>query len=97
MKIKVTTTTEQEIDVTFPMYVKYNGLCKITSETDCIEVNNLAITTMSEHSIEIRHGYPNLVTMLVQDGKPISEQEFNAAFETALREINSMADQNVNA
>lgn len=91
MKIKITTTEEREIDVTFPMYVKYNGLCKIINETDCIQVEAYETgDTMSNNVIQVKKGYIGLVALLVQDGKAISDQEFNEAFETALREINSM-------
>ncbi len=98
MKIKVTTTTEQEIDVTFPMYVKYNSFCKILNETDCIQVEAYKTgDVMSNYTIQVMKGYKDLVALLVEKGVYLSEQNFNNAFETALQEINSMADQNVNA
>lgn len=78
MKVKITKTTTEEIDIDFPVYRKYCGnQVKITSPDSYTDVSNDYILPMT--------GAPKTASGCLYNGKPSTEQEFNEAYDSALR------------
>jgi hypothetical protein len=89
MKIKVNkTTTEQvEVEIEFPCYyVKNDGsnFAKILNETNCLCVWNSSNTP--EYA---QISYSKNVGGYIQDGKEITEEDFNKAYNQVLNQLNN--------
>lgn len=88
----VKTTTEKEIEVTYPQYRKYGGtLHKLLSDKDYIgvEVDEKWDWTKA-YKAEVMKGYYSTVAMIYSEGNEISEDDFNNAFTTVLSHLNQL-------
>ncbi len=72
-------TILEEVNLTFPLFVRYGGAFKIISE-------NLYIEAGLE-GIQVKE-YNSVIQLVVSEGEVITEAQFNEAFETAMERIN---------
>ena len=82
MKLTITKTETQEIEVTFPLYKKHHSyFCKATSENDWVTV----LPLINSISIDSPANPGNVIL----NGEDITEDQFNDAFIEVFNKIKS--------
>jgi len=86
--MKIKTTTEVEIDITFPAYFLHgSSYYKILSEVNgiavCTETNNEEIRTII---------YDSVIELVVTGGKKSTAEAFNDAFASTLAHFSSLSE-----
>jgi len=83
MLLKIKKEIEEEIEIEFPLYYKYAGYVKVVSPDTWIRTR----VEGGEFSVEKTKGIPTTVSNVILKGKPCTEEEFKAAYQTALNHI----------
>lgn len=84
MKLKIKETTKKEIEVKFPLYLKYGFLTMIIDENTYIDVSSDA------DEIKVIENDPAMVKWAIEKGEPIPKEEFITAFKKAQDRINNI-------
>lgn len=82
-KVQISYQIEKEIEVEFPMYIKYGGYNKIISPSEYIEVE----CRPNDYGVVKRSGLRNVVSIMLDNGEKISKQEFESVYTEALSRI----------